>query len=420
MSPILEVLIGLVFIFSLLSILVTQINAIIAQTLRLRSNYLFDTVKNMIHDRELTARFVTHPLIKLIDFSDVEGMEKWSVISPSQELTKEQAEQILSSALSGAEWINPTTFSNVLLNLISVSEDRQLFIVLDDIAQQMDNEANRRDIRRKINSVVETGLGIDELVNAINSLPASAHKKALVDRLRDISKQIGDKGLKTDINVSVMAGVQYIKDQYLKNAINTILTTSKTLDEVEQKITKWFDDTNYKASEMFKRDMKYYSYLIGLVIAIVLNVDTIFIAQKLWEDPVLRSAVAETARSANISDMEETNNDAIAAINSNESSTLTEVTDGIAVGRNTLSQIQDTRIPIGWVFEDLSYIVEDPNQHADDIYKLNDSRYIWNLVSGQNPNFTFLVSVKIIGILATMLAIGQGAPFWFNILKQIR
>ena len=76
MSPILEVLIGLVFIFSLLSILVTQINAIVAQVLRLRSKYLFDTVKKIIHDKELIARFVTHPLIKIIDFSDVDGHGK--------------------------------------------------------------------------------------------------------------------------------------------------------------------------------------------------------------------------------------------------------------------------------------------------------------------------------------------------------
>ena len=416
MSPILEVLIGLVFIFSLLSILVTQINAIIAQILRLRANYLFDTVKSMIHDRELTARFVTHPLIKMIDFEDVEGMEKWSVISSAQNLTKEQAQQILDGALNNIDWINPKTFSNVLLSLISVSEDKQLFIVLDDIATQMDNEINRREIRRKINAVVETGQGIDELVAAINSLPASAHKKALVDRLRDISKQIGDKGLKTDINVSLMAGVQYIKDQYLKNAINTILTTSKTLDEVEEKITKWFDDTNYKASELFKRDMKYYSYLIGLIIAILLNVDTIYIALKLWEDPIIRSTVAEVASTISIEELQGQLNEANMEIESTGDASAQGIANSTANAAGTIDLLLDSRVPIGWDYTNLSTVL----QEDENDLRLGDSHNLWNLIPGNNPDWLWMIGLKVIGIAATMLAIGQGAPFWFNILKQIR
>lgn len=416
MSPILEVLIGLVFIFSLLSILVTQINAIVAQSLRLRSKYLFDTVKNIIHDKELVARFVTHPLVKIINFPDVEGMEKWDVILPTQQLTEAQADQILDATLSGVDWLDSKTFSSVLLSMISVTEDRQLFAVLDDIATQMDNETARRDIRRKINSVVETGQGIDDLVAAINALSPSAHKKALVERLRDISKQIGDKGLKTDINVSLMAGVQYVKDQYLKNALNTILTTSKTLEEVETKLSKWFDDTSYKATELFKRDMKYYSYLIGLVIALLINVDTIYIAQRLWEDPVLRASIADTASTANIDQLETVNNQATTSINSDEETTIEDLVVSSGAAVETVNQLLDTRVPIGWSLDDLSNITDD-----NDIYsKLGDSRYIWNLVPGNNPNWLWLLSLKTIGILATMLAIGQGAPFWFNILRQIR
>ena len=416
MSPILEVLIGLVFIFSLLSILVTQINAIVAQVLRLRSKYLFDTVKNIIHDKELIARFVTHPLIKMIDFSDVEGMEKWDVILPSQILTEEQAEQILNSALSGVDWIDPKTFSNVLLSMISVSEDRQLFAVLDDIAVQMDNETNRRDIRRKINTVVDTGQGIDELVGSINALPASAHKKALVERLRDISKQIGDKGLKTDINVSLMAGVQYIKDQYLKNAINTILTTSKTLEEVETKLAKWFDDRSYKATEIFKRDMKYYSYLIGLIIAILINVDTIYIALKLWEDPVVRSAVAEVASTVSIEELQSTFDEANAEIEATDGATAQGIITTTSDAEGTIDILLDARVPIGWDYTDLTPLLqENPND-----LRLRDSHNLWNLIPGNNPNWLWMVTIKIIGIAATMLAIGQGAPFWFNLLRQFR
>ncbi|MGB7340020.1 MAG: hypothetical protein WBC91_14085 [Phototrophicaceae bacterium] len=419
MSPILEVLIGLIFIFSLLSILVTQINSIVAQTLRLRATYLFATVKEIIHDPEMIVRFATHPLIKMIDISSVPGMERWEFITRKQNLTDEQIEKIIQeAALTGVEWIEDRTFSSVLLSFITVTEDKQLFKVLEDIAGQIEDDQNRRLIRGKVDTVVDTGKGVDELISAVNGLPPSAHKLALVDRLRDISNEIGGKGSKTDINVSLIAGVQYIKDQYLKNALNTILTTSKNLEEAEHKLTKWFENTNYKTTELFKRDMKRYSYLIGLIIAILINVDTMYIALKLWDDPILRSAVAETASTANIDALQAQLDAAQANIDSDADSSLDEIGDSVAAAGRTLTQIQDSRIPMGWNFSDLSYIMEDDN--SLEAYKLTDSRYVWNLMPWNNPNFAWLLTLKAVGIIATMLAIGQGAPFWFNILRQVR
>lgn len=416
MSPILEVGIGLFFIFSLLSILVTQINSVISQVLRLRSRYLFKTVKEIIHDPELIARFVTHPLIRMINLNDVPGMEKWDAILPQQELTQAQAQAILTSTLNGIEWIKPETFSNVLLSMIRVKQDQQLFTVLDDIAEQMDDREARLELRRMIKDVTDTGTGVNNLVNAINKLPPSAHKNALIERMRDISVEVGDKGLKTDINVALMAGVQNIKDRYLKNAIHTILTTSRTVGEAEEKIQDWFNRANERASESFKRDMKRYSYFIGLLIAIIINVDTMYIATKLWEDPVLRSAVAETARSINLDELQQQLDEANEAINSDEDVELADITDSVAAAGRTLAQIQDARVPIGWSFISLSDVTED----SLDVYKLSDSRYIWNIIPWNNPNWLWLFAMKALGIMATMLAIGQGAPFWFDLLRQVR
>ena len=52
--------------------------------------------------------------------------------------------------------------------------------------------------------------------------------------------------------------------------------------------------------------------------------------------------------------------------------------------------------------------------------RLGDSHNLWNLIPGNNPDWLWIISIKVLGIAATMLAIGQGAPFWFNILKQLR
>ena len=67
MSAILQLVIGLVFIYSLMAILVTQINAVISSYLNMRAKNLRESLANLISDERLQAEILSHPLIKLID-----------------------------------------------------------------------------------------------------------------------------------------------------------------------------------------------------------------------------------------------------------------------------------------------------------------------------------------------------------------
>jgi hypothetical protein len=56
MSPILEVLIGKIFLYRLLSILVTQNNDFIANILKLRAKYLKNAIAEKIRDEQIRAK----------------------------------------------------------------------------------------------------------------------------------------------------------------------------------------------------------------------------------------------------------------------------------------------------------------------------------------------------------------------------
>ena len=47
-----------------------------------------------------------------------------------------------------------------------------------------------------------------------------------------------------------------------------------------------------------------------------------------------------------------------------------------------------------------------------------DTRNVWNLVPGNNPAWLTLLFSKIVGLIVTTIAVMQGAPFWFDLLRR--
>ncbi|MBL3656616.1 hypothetical protein [Fulvivirga sediminis] len=73
-SPILEVVIGIVFIYLLFSLLSTIVNELIASIFRLRGKNLKSAIRRMLDDdrsqQQLSADFYNHPLIKYLSRTD--------------------------------------------------------------------------------------------------------------------------------------------------------------------------------------------------------------------------------------------------------------------------------------------------------------------------------------------------------------
>lgn len=406
MSPILEVLIGMVFLYSLLSILVTQINAFVANSLKLRARQLRGAIDDMVQDPVLRARIITHPLIRL-------SREK--MLLPEQKLSDADAEAIVNGLLNNVTWISPKTFVNVLTGIIRVDSDKELFGALMPIINGMPNGEERRRLRVQVTNILRTGEGVPELRTIIDSLSDSSYRFALNKVMMEIDKEISDLGLESENNIALMAGLRSIKNPYFRTAMETILATSKTLDEAEQKIAEWFNDGMERATEAYRRTMQFWSIIIGLAISLVLNVDSLYIAQTLWNDPALRATVAATVQSADISAMEaaaqEATDQAQADPNAEEDPIAAAEQSLLAAGA-TLDSILQLRLPLGWSFEDLS------GQSELNPF-VNDSRFLWNYNPFNNSGWLVLWITKLLGLGLTTIAIAQGAPFWFGILRKL-
>lgn len=400
MSPVLEVLIGMIFVFSLLSILVTQINTVISQTLKLRAKHLRDGIGAMIDDEEIRARVITHPLIRLAENNPV---------LPGQNLSEEQVNKIVNGAVNAVNYINPDTFVDVLLSVISVDADKALFGALLNIVDGMPAGEDRRRLRLQINEIIDSGKGISELKTMIAALDSS-YKIALEEAIEEIENEIRELGLKPETNVALVAGIRQINNPYFKEAMLTVLSTSQDLGQAKEKLKQWFNDGMDRVSDTFSRNLRWISLTVGLLIAVVLNVDALYIARTLWNDPALRAGVVAAAAAADIEAMQTSvteADDAAAA----EDVDLETISEAAEAARETLTLILDLRLPLGWNGDDLSGNPDDP--------RVGDARYFWNYNPANYEHWLGLVFLKLVGLLGTAIATAQGAPFWFGLLRQL-
>ncbi len=411
MAAILEVIIGMIFIYVLLSILVTEVNTLIANALRLRARNLREALDKIIDDPVMRAKIYTHPLIQLV--------EERSVL-PTQRISAEEAQKIADGAIAAIDWIDSNTFVEVVLNNIKVESDQQLFGALLNVIDGMPSGPERRGLRLIVNRVVTSGEGLDDLREAIGNVDEESFRIALIDTFEQIEDEITQLGLEPNSIVSVLAGIRQIDNPYFRNAMSTILATAENLDEAKANIQTWFDNSMSRASSTFGTKMKTLSISVALVISLAANVDTLHIGRTLWEDPILREQISTVARDAVESgQLEAAINEAEQAAQEagNAEAGTDDVVEDIAesaeaVGQ-TLEEISSLRLPIGWLLEDVS------DAPAESALRSNPNN-LWNYFPANNPDgWLGLLMAKIMGIAVTVISASQGAPFWFNILNKI-
>ena len=91
----------------------------------------------------------------------------------------------------------------------------------------------------------------------------------------------------------LQAAAQELPDGNVKKTLTTLMQRSGSQLEVAQTaIEGWFNDAMDRVSGWYKRRTQLWTIIIAAALTLVANADTTHIAQRLWTDPVLRSAVA--------------------------------------------------------------------------------------------------------------------------------
>ncbi|MBA3870191.1 MAG: hypothetical protein H0X30_13685 [Anaerolineae bacterium] len=449
MAPIIQVAIGILFVFSLLSLLVTQMNTFIANLLNWRAKNLKEGLMLLVSDKELQAKILAHPLIQLVDAH----LHTLNLAEPTAQADKGMTsnyDDIINAPITKVTNIEPSTFVEALLSILSSQGGTAIFDLVEQGIDALPNDDNKLRLRQQLRDLKSfSDTDTTALREGIMKLPDGDQRNLLSYALENAEDTLGRLSVKSGQMIPVLEGINKIGDQIFRDAIKTILTTAQSLEDARNKLECWFNDGMGRASDLYKRKIAFVSFVVGLIIALILNVDTLQLAKSLWNDQSLRDSVAQVARTA-VDQNTLAIPTPVAPTTPDTTIPATPTPDLQAATKQSADDLQKTlntllslNLPIGWQYTnvndqlrqdciqsygtatvsdvDINSCVQNTIQSQIDSGfgdPRDNSRNFWTLLPGSGDWLTNLIW-KIIGLLVTAIAAAQGAPFWFDLLRRL-
>jgi hypothetical protein len=440
LGAIVEVAIGLIFVWIVLSLTIIQIQEWINVRLDKRARDMEEAIHEMLANPNLKAQFYDHPVIRGLTSKkrkEPSRIPAWFFRYPiARGFTKEIRKlpsyipsQQFSLALFDITITAGTQSSLIQQGLLKIRDDlendqkmspqqaviTELNLLIEFARSAAATEAGTAFTKRTLAALQtkaeEFSLKYPELRPLIDATleEASKRKDDIDDLLKSKGSPRGEDAF-TNLRRGV-AALSVISPEVNQTLNALLLNIEEYVGEKESKLAKarqnvenWFDDSMDRVSGVYKRYSQWLALIIGLILAAVLNVDSVDLTLYLWREPAVRQVLAENA-----SHFELTQQD----LEANPEEAL----------QNFRNQFVGLSLPIGWGFTRVPSAA-----FYDDQCQLfpGEGQSFGLPVIGSNlcltpPNANNQgnLAIKVLGILLTALAARQGAPFWFDVLKRV-
>jgi uncharacterized protein YlxW (UPF0749 family) len=417
---------GMVFAWLVLSLAAMYLQEMVAAKLRWRQKMLETTIRNMLVDSAYADQFYNHPLIRSL-YSGSEATSKPSYI-PSDQFARALIDILMASG-SEASLIQQQLYK--LLTSIDFLEKKQrqpaqeqLGTILALTRRVLVSEASSADNAeaiRKIKDVfVKLGNDFPGLKSAIeNSLATIERQKEQISAVLNsqtakANSEIGTASNKIQAGIAVLAVTNPGLKQTLQSLINGYIETSEQSEEesdsLSHMIEMWFSDSMDRLTGWYKRRAQVLSIVLGILLGVTANVDSLQLANYLWREPLVGNALAVQAEN-------------YIELNQGELQSPTA---------NQLIMLQDqlnkSNLPFGWLGSPIYILSDGPAaapvctrtpQSGTDIYGVSLANLCYPIINAPQPDNTTGWIFKGVGLLITGLATSKGAPFWFDVLNKI-
>jgi hypothetical protein len=318
LDAILEVGIGLVLSWLILSVAAMQIQEWVSSTFGWRAQFMEKAIRNMLGSDQLVSEFYNHPLIL-------------SLSKPR----KKPGEYRRPS------YIPANKFSTAILDVF-----------------------------------FNAGRDSSELPPGTMSI---AQMRTTLDATKSANPQLGQI-------------LNHIFPRLDDDNANLDLVLAKTRVNLES----WFNDAMDRLTGWYKRYTGFWAFILGLLIAVLFNVDSVQIATQLWKAPTARQLLVAQA---------------------------TQTQSATAILSSPI-QLQDEynslTIPVGWSTApaaDPSKCGWTPGKNVQPAFIIHNQCNL--LVNLPAMDDTWGWIGKLLGIVISGAAAAQGSPFWFDILKKL-
>lgn len=197
------------------------------------------------------------------------------------------------------------------------------------------------------------------------------------------------------------------------------------LEKFKAKVEIHFNELMDRVGGWYKRRAQAAMFIIGFILALFLNIDSIHIVQQLQKNPEVVEKLVQTAEKASetVKAAEAATAKAAEADKSVETAKAEaqnkDLQDKVKKLNEQITEFKNLGLPIGWAYAKQPTPTEnksDPKQASTEI-KFDTSRcfYYINFCYPEYQNY----ALSPIGWLLTALAGILGAPFWFDAISKL-
>ena len=237
-----DVAIGLILMYLVLSLLCTVVNEFIATKLKMRAKTLEDALTKLIDDPTILSNFYSHGLI-----------------SSNARASATGSQSTLEAVINA-----PSAFKSLMTAAPAPAENAGVAAAANTAPAKVEHPSY-----------------------LAGGTVALALMQSLLKQNPTLTANFA--GLEAAINGLTVA-------PKLKDALRAaLLQANGNIEELRKSIATWFDDSMDRLSGAYKRKMKWIAMLIGLLVAIAFNADSFNVATTLWNDADRRASTVAIA-----------------------------------------------------------------------------------------------------------------------------
>ena len=394
-SSVLEIAIGLIFIYLLLSVICTSINEAISSFINQRGKNLFVGIKNLLNDpsfNSLAQHVYNHGLVSgstqyatqptkpdrepsylapnvfssaLLDILGSQGAaKKW-----------QEAQQTTQTNLTTAR-ANLTASQNALANnpqdqaLQKARDEAQDALVQAeaDAKQARDKQPAAKAADDLYQAATKAAAGVKGFGDLINRPAASAalQKALTAGRALDTTVEQGWASLKCGVLALQPGHTQEALLVFIHRTEREVSDAKGQLQALQTNVEQWFNDAMDRIGGWYKRWTQIILFSLAAFVVCATNADTINILRQLDQKGPEVGAIVTAAEDA--------------------------AKAGKLEGNDVEAATAKLELPLGWSTKEGS--------------------------SQQFPTTLPTLSFKVVGLLVSIFAVSLGAPFWFDTLSK--
>jgi hypothetical protein len=390
-SSMLDIAVGVVFVFLLLSIFATAVNEIILSRLNMRGRELLDGLKSLLN--EDTPNNPLALVNNIYNHGQICGLYKGAFEVSGSKITKQTQDNLpayipsRNFALALLETIkdHPDTLQSAADAAVKAGGDARNPAILawhnataeiDKLREKVKQELAAK-TQQQANAVA-AALAANPQQPAPNPPPPAA---TVVSDAIVISQALREGAAALAANKAT--------EKVGKPLVSMIHLAGNDAHKLQKAVEDWYNSAMDRVSGWYKYRTQKVLLTIGLVMAIALNADTIGIVRQLSKDPTLRQSIVAAAQTAK-------------APTSGGAQDFKSQMDS---ARSSFDNVTDLGIPLGWP------------HGAPRLHNLRMNPFAaapWEALLWSKSTWEALL-----GWLLTAVAISLGAPFWFDALNKI-